>query len=99
MPVADSHLTPQRLWDRDVRRRALAAVLVDARKAAGLTQAQVAERAGLARSTLAELEKGRASISSDALWEIAKALGRPLSELIAAVEADEAAAATLRTER
>lgn len=98
MPVSDARFTPQQLWDRDVRRRALAAVLVEARKAADITQAQLAGRANLSRSTVIDLEKGKTSISSDALWEIAKAVGRPLSELIAAVEADEATAITLRQE-
>ncbi|ANI91222.1 helix-turn-helix transcriptional regulator [Dietzia timorensis] len=96
MPVSDSRLTPQQLRGRDVRRKALAAVLIDSRKAAGLTQAQLAERAGLARSTIITIEQGKAGISSDALWEIAKAVERPLSEIIAAVEADDAAAASLQ---
>ena len=80
---------------RTVRREALGAAIRRARKSAGLTQAEVAKAAGLARSTVIEVEHGQTSVSSDALWDLATAIGTPLSAIIAAAEADEALRATL----
>ncbi len=95
MPAPDSRLTKHQIEVRKVRREALGAAIRDARKAAGLTQAEVAERAEMARSTIIEVERGQKSLSSDALFTLAVALGTRLSEIIAAVEADPDAAATL----
>ena len=95
MPVADHRLDPQQLRERDVRRDALARALVEARRHAGLTQVELAASSGLSRSAIARLEAGEASISSDRLWDLAKALGTRPSALLAAAEADDAAADTL----
>lgn len=78
-----------------MRRAALARALVDAREKAGLNQSQLAQASGLSRSAVVRLEKGDASISSDRLWDLARALGTRPSVLLAAAEADEAAAETL----
>ncbi|MFT3662553.1 MAG: helix-turn-helix transcriptional regulator [Gordonia sp. (in: high G+C Gram-positive bacteria)] len=99
MPAPDSNLTPQRRRERIVRRRALAAALASARCAAGLTQHQLAEKAGLSRSAIARVESGEASISSDRIWDLARALGVRPSALYLIAEADEAAAETLKPEK
>ena len=78
-----------------MRRTALARALVEARKQAGLTQVELATASGLSRSAIARLEAGEASISSDRLWDLARALGTKPSALLAAAEADDAAADTL----
>lgn len=95
MPAPDRRLTDDQFRVRAVRREALGAAIREARQAAGLTQAQVAEAAGLARSTIIEVERGQKPVSSDALWNLATAIGTPLSAIIAAAEADEALRATL----
>lgn len=78
-----------------MRRDALAKALVEARQRAGLTQVELAAASGLSRSAIARLEAGDASISSDRLWDLAKALGTKPSALLAAAEADDDAAKTL----
>jgi transcriptional regulator with XRE-family HTH domain len=45
------------------------------RKLRGLTQAQLADRAGLARSTLQHLEQGEGSVSTENLLRVLRALG------------------------
>lgn len=45
------------------------------RKLHGLTAAQVAERAGIARSTLSKIEHGDAGVSFQAVLNVARALG------------------------
>lgn len=95
MPVPDDRLTPQQLRERDVRRQALAKVIVEAREKAGLNQTELARASGLSRSAIVRLEKGEASISSDRIWDLARALGMRPSAIYAAADADEAAADTL----
>jgi transcriptional regulator with XRE-family HTH domain len=59
-------------------RRALAHVTDDVtrwRKLRGLTQAQLADRAGVSRDTLARLEGGEGGISLENLLRILRALG------------------------
>ncbi|MGV9748035.1 helix-turn-helix domain-containing protein [Rhodococcus zopfii] len=95
MPAPDDRLAPQQRRDRVVRRAALARALVEARERAGLNQSELVTKSGLSRSAIVRLEKGEASISSDRLWDLARALGTTPSALYAAAEADEAAARTL----
>ncbi|WP_411815807.1 helix-turn-helix domain-containing protein [Gordonia sp. SND2] len=95
MAVPENRLTPQQRERRTVRRRALADALIMARREAGLTQTELAEAAGMSRSAIARLENSTASIASDALWDIAVALGMRPSQLFAAAEADAAARDTL----
>jgi len=54
------------------------------RTAAGMTQDQLATAAGIGRVTLVRLESGEQSRRYETLVAIAKALGRPLAELLAA---------------
>jgi transcriptional regulator with XRE-family HTH domain len=49
--------------------------LARARQAAGLTQREVAERAGVGRPTLANIEKGRQRVLYHQLLDLARALG------------------------
>lgn len=95
MPVPDDALSLHQRWERDVRRAALARAIVAAREQAGMTQVQLAAASGISRSAIVRLEKAEASISSDRLWSLAKALGTKPSALLAAAEADEDAAETL----
>lgn len=52
------------------------------RQAAGMTLVDLAERSGLGRSTLAQLEGGEANPSIETLWAIAAALGVPFGRLV-----------------
>lgn len=78
-----------------MRREALAAALIRARRAADMTQTELATASGMSRSAIARLESGDASIGSDRLWDICVALGMRPSALFLIAEADEAAAETL----
>ncbi|QOZ29608.1 helix-turn-helix domain-containing protein [Bradyrhizobium sp. CCBAU 51753] len=52
--------------------------LRDARKQAGLTQEQVAERAGLSRPRYRDIEQGNAAARATTLINVARALGMEL---------------------
>lgn len=60
----------------------IAANLVRIRRDGGLTQAQVADGAGLSRAAYRAIEKGRATPRPETLRAIAAALGAPLRELV-----------------
>ncbi|HEY2495892.1 MAG TPA: XRE family transcriptional regulator [Candidatus Angelobacter sp.] len=62
--------------------RVLGQRLQDARKAAGLTQQQVADRLGIARTTIVALEKGERQISAHELIKFSSVCNRPVSELL-----------------
>lgn len=68
LSVPSTELTP-------ARRRALGRRIREAREAVGLTQAELAEKSGLARSYLSAVENGARNISSDALWSLADVFG------------------------
>ena len=51
------------------------------RRAAGITQAELAEKSGLLQSHISRLENGQYSATRITLVKIAKALGIPLSKL------------------
>lgn len=55
--------------------RELASNLTTWRKLRGLTQAQVAERAGVSRNTVVALERGDVAIGTENLIRILRALG------------------------
>lgn len=78
-----------------MRRQALAKAIIAAREKVGLNQSQLAQASGLSRSAIARLEKGEASVSSDRLWDLARALGTTPSAIYAAAEADDNASRTL----
>src|SRR5579875_1466393 len=52
------------------------------RSAAGLSLTELARRAGLAKSTLSQLESGMGNPSVETLWALGTALGIPLSRLV-----------------
>ncbi|HFD11914.1 MAG TPA: XRE family transcriptional regulator [Crenotrichaceae bacterium] len=56
----------------------LARVLIDARVAAGLTQAQVAERMKTSQAAIARMEGGKVKPSAGSLERYAKAIGSRL---------------------
>ena len=62
--------------------RAVAANVRALRMGAGLTLADLASAAGLGKSTLAQLESGRANPSVETLWAIAAALQVPFARLV-----------------
>ena len=52
------------------------------RTRAGLTLTELARRAGIAKSTLSQLESGTGNPSLETLWALGLALGVPLSRLV-----------------
>jgi len=62
--------------------RTVAANVRALRAAADLTLPELAERTGLGRSTLAQIESGRANPSMETVWAIASALGVPFGRLV-----------------
>lgn len=61
------------------------------RQALGLSQEQLAERAGLHRNYVGFLERGERNASLTTLFSIARALGLSVGQLLAEVPADVAA--------
>lgn len=61
----------------------IAAALRRERERAGLTLTELARRAGLAKSTLSQLESGTGNPSVETLWALGVALGVPFSRLVA----------------
>ena len=62
--------------------RILAARLREAREARGWTQQQVADRLGMARTTVVAIEKGERRLKPQELVAIAALLGSPVSDLL-----------------
>ena len=65
-----------------VSRAQLGAAVAGARANAGMTQAELASRAGLEESTLAALEQGQYKATSSELSQLAQALGVDELELL-----------------
>ncbi|WP_034262784.1 helix-turn-helix domain-containing protein [Actinospica robiniae] len=61
---------------------AIAAALRRIREAAGMTLTELARRAGVAKSTLSQLESGQGNPSLETLWALCGALGVPVSSLL-----------------
>ncbi len=61
---------------------AIAASLRRERRQSGLSLTEVARRAGIAKSTLSQLESGAGNPSLETLWAICVALGVPFSRLL-----------------
>ena len=81
-------------------RRALAHVADDVaawRKLRGLTQAQLADRSGVSRDTLARLEGGAGGVSVENLLRVLRALG-VLDSLVKALDPYETDVGRLRSE-
>ena len=62
--------------------RVLGANLRRAREARGMTQAEVAEQLGVARTTLVAIEQGSRRVRPEELVELASIYGREVSELL-----------------
>jgi transcriptional regulator with XRE-family HTH domain len=79
-----SHLSSEveRPADVDGFVRAVAANVRALRLQAGFTLADLAAAAGLGKSTLAQLESGRANPSVETLWAIAAALQVPFARIV-----------------
>jgi transcriptional regulator with XRE-family HTH domain len=60
----------------------IAAALRRERDRAGISQTELARRAGLAKSTLSQLEAGTGNPSIETLWALGVALGVPFSRLV-----------------
>ena len=60
----------------------VAAALRRERVRTGMAMAELARRAGIAKSTLSQLESGTGNPSLETLWALATALGIPASQLI-----------------
>lgn len=61
---------------------AIAAALRRQRERAGISLAELARRAGIAKSTLSQLEAGSGNPSVETVWALGVALGVPFSRLI-----------------
>jgi transcriptional regulator with XRE-family HTH domain len=61
---------------------AIAAALRRERERAGLSLTEVARRAGIAKSTLSQLEAGAGNPSIETLWALGVALNVPFSQLV-----------------
>jgi transcriptional regulator with XRE-family HTH domain len=62
--------------------QAIAAALRRERERVGLSLSEVARRAGVAKSTLSQLEAGTGNPSIETLWALGVALGVPFSQLV-----------------
>jgi transcriptional regulator with XRE-family HTH domain len=62
----------------------IAAALRRERERAKLSLTELARRAGIAKSTLSQLESGTGNPSVETLWSLGVALGLPFSQLVAA---------------
>ena len=60
----------------------IAAALRRERERVGISLAELARRAGLAKSTLSQLEAGTGNPSIETLWALGVALGVPFSQLV-----------------
>jgi transcriptional regulator with XRE-family HTH domain len=68
------------------------------RKLRGLTQAQLADRAGVGRETIGRLESGDGGVSTENLLRIVRALGI-LDELVRALDPYETDVGRLRSDQ
>jgi Zn-dependent peptidase ImmA (M78 family)/DNA-binding XRE family transcriptional regulator len=76
--------------------RALGARLREARESRGWTQQQLAERLGMARTTIVSIEKGERRLKPEELVALATQLGRSVSELLQRGAPSEGFAVQLR---
>src|SRR3954471_21059322 len=76
--------------------RALGARLRQAREDRGLTQDQVAQHLGVARTTVVAIEKGERRVKAEELVELSSLLGRSLSSLLQEGQPIEGLSAQLR---
>jgi transcriptional regulator with XRE-family HTH domain len=80
MPTRPSHDDPRhQLWER--RRSLVGGTIRQLRAARGLTQEELAERAGLDRTMLVAVERGLRGLLYERLFDIADALDVPVTDL------------------
>lgn len=65
-------------WDALQPQKAIIQAMIDARKDAGITQKQLAERTGIAQGDISKLENGSANPSIKTLQRLAAGMGRKL---------------------
>lgn len=63
-------------------------VLQRRRKASGLTLEQLAERSGVSKSMLSQIERGQANPTFAVLWGLTQALGIDLTDLVEGAKSD-----------
>ena len=72
------NLVANRIFDEKEERKRIGRRIAELRKEQNLTQAQLAERCGVAQAHIARIETGRYSVGLDTLAQIATALGRSI---------------------
>ena len=85
------------LIPKQIDPRELGGRLKSARRARGLTQAAVAERLGVARTTVTAIEAGEREVQPGELVALAGLLGRSIGELVQRVEPGEPFSVQLRS--
>ncbi|MDO8687126.1 MAG: helix-turn-helix transcriptional regulator [Dehalococcoidales bacterium] len=78
----DSSYKPREIALAAAGMQSLGKRIATMRKAAGMTQAELAKAAGIGRVTQVRIERGEQSPRYETLMMIAKALGRPAAELL-----------------
>ena len=72
------NLVANRIFDEIEERKRIGRRIAELRKEQNMTQAQLAERCGIAQAHIARIETGRYSVGLDTLTQIATALGMEL---------------------
>lgn len=70
------------LREREVVRRAIGTVVARLRKAAALSQVEVAEQANMSERELRRIEKGVGGTPLDRLWPLARAISSTPEEIV-----------------
>ena len=65
------------------------------RKDKNLTLAQLAQKSGVSRSLLSQIERGQANPTLGTLWNLSRALGLDMAEIVEEIETNEPAGATI----
>jgi DNA-binding XRE family transcriptional regulator len=72
------NLVANRIFDEIEERKRIGRRIAELRKEQNMTQAQLANRCGIAQAHIARIETGRYSVGLDTLAQIATALGRSI---------------------
>ena len=83
MPTQPSRHDPRRLEQWAHHRQAVGGAIRRLRKERGLTQEQLADRSGVDRTVLIDVELGRQGLLYERLFDIAEALDLPVVDLFA----------------
>lgn len=83
MPTQPSRHDPHRIEQWARRRQAVGGTIRRLRKEQGLTQEQLADRSGVDRTVLIDVELGRQGLLYERLFDIAEALELPVVALFA----------------